>query len=62
MRTHVRLYVLDGKVLCPRGCEWNDAERCAECADLERFEPGETVTCTPKIDDFSATLQRMVHA
>ena len=60
MRTHVHLYVLDGKVLCPRGCEWKDAERCAQCADLESFEPGASVTCTPEIDDFVGTIARMV--
>ena len=62
MRTHARLYVLDGKVLCPRGCEWKDAERCALCADLERFEPGQSVTCTPEVHDFAATIERMVRA
>jgi len=61
MRTHVRLYVLDGKVLCPRGCEWEDAERCEQCADLERFEPAEIVDCTPEIDDLGLTISRMAH-
>jgi len=61
MRTHVRLYVLDGKVLCPRGCEWKDVERCAECAELERLEPGKSVTCTPEIDDLTTTITRMAH-
>ena len=37
MHTHVRLYVVDGKVLCPHGCEWKDTVECAQCADLERL-------------------------
>ncbi len=65
MQITAKLYVNEGRVVCPRHGDWKDVSECAHCVAARAVHPPDQprlVICTPDIDAFENSLDRMIRA